>query len=157
MTALHLTSTVRVQRPITDVFAYAADFGRAKEWREEVIESSMSPAGPMRAGSVLHEVAQVAGRTVVTDSLVADYDAPHRYTFTHLRGPLSVSGEYQVTGSGETAELHYLLNVDLRGGWALLAPILRLSGPRVMARSLDEFRFRLEAAARPRAAVSTKH
>ena len=62
-----------------------------------------------------------------------------------------------MTGSGETAELHYLLNVDLRGGWALLAPILRLSGPRVMARSLDEFRFRLEAAARPRAAVSTKH
>ncbi len=157
MTSLHLNRTVRVRRPAADVFGYAADFGRAKEWREEVIESSMSPAGPMRTGSVLHEVARVAGRTVVTDSLVADYDEPHRYTFTHLRGPLSVSGEYRVTGSGEASELHYRVNVDLRGGWALLAPILRLSGPRVMARSLDEFRFRLEAAARPRTAASTKH
>lgn len=157
MTALHLTSSVRVHRAVADVFAYAADFRRAQEWREEVVESTMSPAGPMHTGTVLHEVARLAGRTVVTDSVVADYDAPHRYRFTHLRGPIPVSGEYRVTDCAEGAEFEYRLSAELRGGWALLAPIFRVSAPRRMARSLDEFRFRLEAAAQPRVAVSLKH
>lgn len=145
MAHLRLTTGIVVQRAAEDVFAYAADFRRAAEWREEVVASTMSPSGPMRSGTVLHEEAQVAGRPVVTDSVVEVYDAPHRFTFTHLSGPLPVSGEYRVTPVGDCAELRYHLTVELRGGWALLAPILRVSGPRMMARSLDELRFRLEA------------
>ena len=150
MTQLRLTTSVVIQRAAEDVFAYAADFRRAAEWREEVVASTMSPSGSMRSGTVLHEEAQVVGRTVVTDSVVEVYDAPHRFTFTHLSGPLPVSGEYRVTPVGDGAELRYDLTVELRGGWALLAPILRVSGPRIMARSLDEFRFRLEASVPPR-------
>lgn len=150
MTRLRLTSSVRIKRAVEDVFAYAADFRRAAEWREEVVASTMSPSGPMRSGTVLHEEADVLGRPVVTDSVVEVYEPPHRFTFTHLGGPLPVSGEYRVAAVGGCAELRYDLTVELSGGWALLAPILRLSGPRMMARSLDEFRFRLEASAVPR-------
>ena len=66
---------------------------------------------------------------------------------------MPVSGEYRVTAVEDGAELHYDLTVDLRGGWALLAPILRVTGPRMMARSLDEFRFRLEASVVSRSPV----
>lgn len=153
MTKLRLTSSVGIRRSAEDVFAYAADFRRAAEWREEVVGSTMSPGGPMRPGSVLHEDALVAGRAVVTDSVVEAYEPSHRFTFAHLSGPLPVSGEYRVTTTDDGAELRYDLTVELRGGWALLAPILRFTGLRTMARSLDEFRFRLEAAAVPRLPV----
>ena len=157
MTHLQLSSAVHVQRSPEDVFAYAADFRRAAEWREEVVESTMSPDGPMRVGSILHEVAHVAGRTVVTDSVVDAIETPDGYSFSHLRGALPVSGEYRVVaGSDGGAELRYDLRVELRGGWALLAPLLAWTGPRMLARSLDEFRFRLEAAAVQRVAA-TKH
>jgi hypothetical protein len=145
MTQLRMTSSVAIHRCAEDVFAYAADFRRAAEWRDEVVASTMSPSGPMRPGTLLHEEARVAGRGVVTDSVVEVYEPPHRFTFTHLSGPLPVRGEYRVTPVGDGAQLRYDLTVDLRGGWALFAPILRLSGPRMMARSLDELRFRLEA------------
>lgn len=157
MTHLRLSSTVRVQRRAADVFAYAADFRRAAEWREEVMESTMSPDGPMRTGTVLHEVARIAGRTVVTDSVVEEFEPGQRYTFVHRSGPLPVTGEYWVTpvADGLSADLRYDLGVELRGGWALLAPILRWTGARTMARSLDELRFRLEAAA-PRRTLGSR-
>ena len=153
MTQLRLSSSIRIHRCVEDVFAYAADFHRAAEWRDEVVASTMSPFGPMRAGTVLHEEARVAGRPVVTDSVVEVYEPPHRFTFEHLSGPMPVSGEYRVTAVEDESELHYALNVDLRGGWALLAPLLRVTGPRMMARSLDEFRFRLEASVVSRSPV----
>lgn len=157
MTHLQLSSTVHIQRSPEDVFAYAADFRRAAEWREEVVESTMSPAGPMQVGSILHGVAHVAGRTVVTDSVVDAVEFGDRFSFSHLSGPLPLSGEYGVAAASDGgAELRYVLRLELRGGLALLAPLLRWTGPRMLARSLDEFRFRLEASAMPRLAAA-KH
>lgn len=149
MSTLHLSDTVFVRRDPVAVFAYASDFRRAHEWRTEVVESSMSPDGPMRPGSLLREVAMVAGRRIVTDSVVDSFDEHSRFSFTHRSGPMPVSGAYTVTPTDGGAVLRYDLEVELFGAWALLTPVFRVTGPRMMAESLDEFRFRLEASALP--------
>ena len=77
---------------VDEVFAHVSDFHRAHEWRTEVTASWMEPEGPMRLGSRLHEVATVNGRTVVTESVINSFAAPHRFTFAHVSGPLPVSG-----------------------------------------------------------------
>jgi Polyketide cyclase / dehydrase and lipid transport len=125
-------------RSVEEVFAYVSDFNRAHEWRTEVTSSTMEPAGPMKEGSRLHEVAVVSGRTVVTDSVVDALDAPHRFTFAHVSGPLPVSGQYlfaPAAGHNGTRMI-YLRDVELTGSWKLVAPILRRSGERMMARSM---------------------
>ncbi len=145
MSTLHLSDTVFIRRCAADVFDYVADFRRATEWRTEVVESTMTPAGPLRLGSVLHEVAVIAGRRVRTESVVDGYDEQYRFTFRHRSGPLPVRGGYTVTPAAGGAVLRYDLAVELSGGWGLLAPIFRVTGPRTLAASLDELRFRLEA------------
>ncbi len=55
---------------MSEVFDYVSDFGRAAEWRVEVVDSSMSPPAPMRLGTRLREVSRIAGREVVTESVV---------------------------------------------------------------------------------------
>lgn len=149
MSTLYLSDTVFVRRDADAVFAYAADFRRAAEWRTEVVGAAMSPDGPMRVGSVLRERSTIAGRRVVTDSVIEEYDEPHRFSFRHRSGPIPVSGSYTVTPAEGGAVLRYDLTVELVGGWALLDPVFRLTGPRMMAASLDELRFRLEMSALP--------
>src|SRR5215207_6582531 len=76
------------QRSGPEVFDYVSEFSRAAEWRVEVTESTMSPPGPMRLGTRLGEVARVAGRKVVTESVVDQFAPPDSWTFAHIRGPL---------------------------------------------------------------------
>jgi carbon monoxide dehydrogenase subunit G len=130
-------------RSVEEVFAYVSDFNRAHEWRTEVTASTMEPAGPMKLGSRLHEVARVNGRTVVTDSVVDDLVAPYRFTFAHVSGPLPVSGEYRFATTDGGTRLTYVLEVELTGVWRLMAPVLRRSGRRTIARSLTTLAERL--------------
>ena len=141
---LTFVRSVTVQRNVEDTFAYASDFNRAYEWRAEVKASSATPPGPMRLGSRLHEESVLAGRRVVTESVVDAYEAPHRWSFAHLSGPMPVSGDYVFEPVGDGAQLTYSLRVRLHGGWALLAPLFWLTGGRMMERSLAKFAVNLE-------------
>jgi len=142
---LTFVRSVTVARSVEDTFAYASDFNRAYEWRDEVKASRATPAGPMRLGTQLHEESVLAGRRVVTESVVDAYEAPHRFSFAHLSGPMPVSGEYVFEAADGGARMTYTLRVRLRGGWALLAPLFRLTGGRTMERSLAKFAENLES------------
>ena len=142
---LTFVRTVTVARSVEDTFAYASDFNRAYEWRGEVQASSATPPGPMRIGAQLHEESVLAGRLVVTESVVDAYEPPYRWSFAHLSGPMPVSGEYLFEPVGDGAQLTYTLRVRLRGWWALLTPMFRLTGGRTIERSLATFAENLEA------------
>lgn len=137
---------VVVGRSPADVFSYVSDFDRAREWREDVVESTMQPAAPMRVGARLTEVAQVAGRRVVTQSVIDECVVPDRWHFRHETGPLPVSGEFAFTTQPDGAvHVRYILDVELPGLWRLAAPYLRRSGRRTIHRSMDRLRVLLEA------------
>jgi hypothetical protein len=144
---LTFVRSVDVARSVEDTFAYASNFNRAHEWRTEVTASTTTPSGPIRAGTQLHEESLIAGRKVVTESVVDAYEPPHRFTFAHLSGPMPVTGEYAVAATGRGARLTYTLRVRLRGWWRLLAPVLRLTGRRTIGKSLATFARNLEAGA----------
>ena len=99
----------------------------------------------MRLGTQLHEESVLAGRRVVTESVVDAYDPPHRFSFAHLSGPMPVSGDYVFEPVASGTRLTYTLRVRLRGGWLLFAPLFRLTGGRTMERSLAKFAENLDA------------
>lgn len=131
---------------MSEVFDYVSDFGRAAEWRTEVVDSSMSPPAPMALGSRLREVSRIAGREVVTESVVDEVAAPTLWSFAHVSGPLPVHGDYRFEPGPQGVVVTYRLGVRLTGLWALGAPYLRWSGGRLMRRSLDTLAQRLAGA-----------
>lgn len=133
---LEFVRSIGIPSSPDDLFAYVSDFSRAHEWRTEVAESHAEPPGPMRVGTRLHEVAVIAGRRVVTDTIVDTYDPAGSFTFVHVSGPMPVSGEFLVAATPNGAQLTYTLRVRLHGLWILLAPMLRRSGCRTIDRSL---------------------
>lgn len=151
-TTIDVTRSIDIAADLQQVFGYITDFPRAHEWRTEVVESTMDPEGPMQAGSRLREVAVIAGRRVLTDSVVDIFEPLHRFTFEHVQGPLPVSGEYRVeprpsqTGT-PTTTLQYTLRVQLSGGWRLLAPLYKLTTPGAVDKSLKKLATRIEVGA----------
>jgi hypothetical protein len=133
-------------RSRSEVFDYVTDFARAAEWRVEVVDSSMSPPAPMRLGTRLREVSRIAGREVVTESVVDELSAPTCWSFAHVSGPLPVRGDYRFEATPDGVELTYRLEVRLAGLWALGAPYLQWSGRRLMRRSLATLAQRLASA-----------
>lgn len=142
---LTLRQSVVIRRPVNEVFAYVSDFNRAKEWRVEVRESTQTPPGPMVKGSQLHEESAIMGRRVVTESVVDELEPGRRFAFKHVAGPIPVSGEYLLDAAGDGTKLTYTLYAELRGVWRVAAPYLRGSGPKMMARSLEKLRERLDS------------
>jgi Polyketide cyclase / dehydrase and lipid transport len=132
-------------RTISEVFDYVSDFARAADWRVEVVESAMSPPAPMQLGARLREVARIAGREVVTESVVDGLSPPTYWSFAHVSGPLPVSGDYRFEDTPDGVRFSYTLDVDLAGLWMLGAPYLRWSGPRLLRRSLARLAERLTA------------
>ena len=133
-------------RSVSEVFDYVSDFARAAEWREEVVDSSMSPHAPMRLGTRLREVSRIAGREVVTESVVDEVSAPTLWSFAHVSGPLPVRGDYRFAAAPDGVDLTYRLDIRLTGLWALGAPYLGWSGRRLMRRSLETLAERLATA-----------
>ncbi|MET0965324.1 MAG: alpha/beta fold hydrolase [Nakamurella sp.] len=130
-------------RGVQEVFDYVSDFNSAHKWRTEVVESTAFPAGPMAVGTRLREIAVVAGRRVVTDSVVDAFEPGSRFTFAHLSGPLPVSGEYRCTPVAAGTRVDYTLHLDLQGWWVIAAPLFRLTGPRTIRQSFTALRDRL--------------
>jgi hypothetical protein len=130
-------------RTVTEVFDYVGDFGRAAEWRVEVVESTMAPPAPMQVGARLREMSRIAGRRVVTESVIDELAAPTFWSFAHLSGPLPVRGDYRFLEDPDGVRISYRLEVRLTGLWALGAPYLRWSGRRIMQRSLARLAERL--------------
>ena len=137
--------SVIVDRPITDVFAYVSDVNLAHEWRSEVVESTMWPAGPMRDGMVIYEVAVIKGRHIVTETVIETMSAPERFSFSHLNGPLPTSGEFVFIARPDGTEVTYRLVIELRGGWVLFGRYLRRVIDQNMMRSLSTLRSTLES------------
>jgi uncharacterized protein YndB with AHSA1/START domain len=137
--------TVTVDRPIGEVFAYLTDFRLGPTWRSEVIESTTFPAGPARPGMVVREVARVLNRPVMTETIVDSVAAPNRLTFSHLYGPLPVSGEFVLADAASGTTVTYRLSMYLHSNWRMFASYLGTWGDRNLAASLAVLRRNLES------------
>jgi len=87
------------------------------------------------------------GRRVVTESAVDELEPGRHFSFEHIAGPIPVGGEYLVEAVGDGTKLTDTLRAELRGVWGLAAPYLKRSGSKMMARSLENLRARLDPSA----------
>jgi len=145
VSTISMIRSITIMRPVPEVFAYVSDFTQAAAWRTEVRRSSQQPPPPLRQGTRLVEAASVMGRTVVTECIVDDVEPGRRFTFRSVAGPIPVSGEFRVEPVALGSTVTYTLDAELRGVWRWCTPLLRRSGARTMARSLEQLRRLLEA------------
>ena len=90
--AMRYRTSIQVAAPLTEAFAYVADFGNAAEWDPGLKESRRLDEGALRVGSSFHIIAVTRGNCVWRGPLMKDGSLTKVGVFYQLYGPSGPDG-----------------------------------------------------------------
>jgi hypothetical protein len=124
----HYRATVASPRPVSDTFAFLADFRTVAEWDPSIVSSTLENGGdPIRVGAVFKVKTKFAGREVELDYSTIELDSPHR---------IVLRGENATTISLDTmtfaakdggSEVTYDAKLEMKGLLKLADPLVQLT------------------------------
>jgi hypothetical protein len=100
-----------VRGTVADVYALLSDQARVGEWREDVLSSErLSPPGGLDGARYRETIATPFGSQSAT--VLLSVDAPHRFGFEVLDGPLRPKGSIVLAGRGEETHVRYTIDLE---------------------------------------------
>jgi uncharacterized protein YndB with AHSA1/START domain len=107
--------SVRIRRPVPEVFAFFADPANETSWRgSQLLE--FTAQGPVAVGTRIRQVvAGPMGRKIDADIEITGLEQDVRYTFQGVAGPLRPRGEYTFRPVEEGTEVTFRLDAPLTG------------------------------------------
>src|SRR5689334_6923627 len=141
-----IASTV-VDRPAEQVFAYATDPARFREWQQGVIDGHLDPPGPPQVGTKCVTTRRIGGGSRVATSEVTHVDAPRTWGVQGIDGPIRATVDVTVEPVTETSSrLTIAVDFDGHGIGKLLVPlIVRRQAHKEMPANVEALRRRVEA------------
>ena len=107
--------SVRIARPVGEVFAYFTDPANETAWRGSHLKE-FTPQGPMAAGTRIRQVVTgPMGRGLDADIEITALEDNARYAFKGVAGPLRPVGEYTFRPVEEGTEVTFRLDAPLTG------------------------------------------
>jgi uncharacterized protein YndB with AHSA1/START domain len=106
--------TLTIAAPIEKVFAFFADPANDPSWRSGV--KDIHAHGEPEVGAVVHQtIAGPMGRGIAADIEITDYDAPTKYGFRAIAGPVRPVGNYAFTSVDGGTEVAFSLTAEVTG------------------------------------------
>jgi uncharacterized protein YndB with AHSA1/START domain len=119
------TGSLKVKRPVDEVFAYLTDVDRQAEWSNAVVESRREGFGQVGRGTRYHCKIRFLGRLVEGVAEVSDYQPNRRIEFTNLTGPMPYTWDIVVEPSDGGTLLTSHGQAEPAGVFKLAAPVIR--------------------------------
>jgi len=141
-----IVSTVEIDRPQAEVFAYLNELDRHPEWQEDLISSKIVSDGPVGVGARATDTRKVRGGPREMTYEVTQYDPPRKSSWQGLDGPVRGAGSVSVEPIGDGSRSRVTLELDLKGhGLGLLiAPFARRQTARQVPKSQAKLKEVLE-------------
>lgn len=122
-----ITSSIEIDRPQEDVFAYLDELDKHSEWQGGLISSRLETEGPIGVGTRASETRQVPGGPREMTYEITEHDPPHKSSWRVLDGPVRAVGSVIVepVGDGARSRVTVELNLEGHGIGVLIAPFAR--------------------------------
>jgi uncharacterized membrane protein len=145
-----IKSSIEINRPPHDVFAYIDELDRHGEWQDAIVKARKEPSGPTRVGTRNFETRQVPGgpREFVTE--IIEHDPPRRIVARGLDGPLrpTVTVMVEPLDNGSRSRVTLELELEGRGIGKVLALLAGRSARKQVPRDQARLKQILEAGSR---------
>ena len=144
-----IVSTVDIDRPPDEVFAYATNPERFGEWQEGVVEGYIEGAVGLGARCVMTRRVGRAQRTSTSE--VTEYDPPARWAIHGIDGPVraDVSVDVAPLDEGRRARVTIALDFHGRGFGRLIAPYVTNHARKEVPVSCQRLKAKLERLSGP--------
>jgi uncharacterized membrane protein len=130
-----------VQRPVSDVFAYASRVETMPEWRGDVAEAAQLTDGPLGVGTRIRAGGRFLGRLVGIVVEVTEFEPGVRFGYRPVSGPLRTHNIYTFDGDAAGTQVTLSDEIELAGILGLLEPVMA----RVVGRQYEANLGRLKA------------
>ena len=109
--------SVRINRPVEDVFAFVADGEKCKQWRPGVLDIARA-TGAMDGGigtRYIQGVKGPLGRRISADYEITGFEPNRRIEFQTVSGPARPHGRYDFEAAEGGTRLTFALDAELTG------------------------------------------
>lgn len=142
---IEFETSIQVQRPLTDVFAYLGNPENETEWSSAVLESRLDAGGPVAEGSHFTQVLKFLGRRMENRVEVTDYQPDRRIAYRVLSGPMQIAYSYTVSTDGDGTRISARGEGEPGGFIQLAAPVIGRAMKRQADSDLNTLKDLLEA------------
>ena len=142
-----LTTTIDVDRPAEDVFAYVTDPTRFVEWQHGVLNGHMDGDEPHTAGDRCLTTRKIGGTARSVTSELTHVDPPNTWGVRAIDGPIRAIVDVTVSPlhDGRRSRVRIDLEFTGHGIGKLLVPLfVRPSARKEMAQNMNRLKQRLE-------------
>ena len=132
-----------IERPPTEVFAYATDPDKLPEWQSTALEARSD--GPMRQGARVTEVRKFLGRRMESEVEVTAYEPDRRFALKVVSGPVPFTYEQTLEPSDGGTAVKVLLEGEPGVFFKLAEPLVERAVRRQIQADFEQLKDILEA------------
>jgi uncharacterized membrane protein len=142
-----ITSTVEIDRPPAEVFAYLDDLERHGEWQDMIVSTKLETPGPVGVGTRATDVRRIPGGPRPFTYEITEHDPPRRSAFRGTNGPVRPEGVVTIEPLDDGKRSRVTIEFDLKGHGigVLLAPLARRDARKSIPKDQAALKAKLEA------------
>jgi hypothetical protein len=141
-----VTVETRIERPVTEVAAFAGDPGNAPSWYVNIESVRWQTPPPVQVGSRMDFVASFLGRRIEYTYEVAELVPGERLVMRTAQGPFPMQTTYSWEPADGGTRMTLRNNGEPSGFARVATPVMALAMRRAMTKDLAALKRRLEAA-----------
>ena len=146
------STSIEVDRPAVDVFAYVTDPGRFHEWQNGVTKGHLATAGPPSVGDRCLTTRRIGFAERPVTSEVTNVDPPHNWGVRGIDGPVRAAVDVTVEPLDDDERSTVTITIDFTGygiGKLLVPFLVRPQARREMPANVKRLKERLESLNHP--------
>jgi uncharacterized protein YndB with AHSA1/START domain len=127
-----IRSSIEINRPPAEVFAYIDDLDRHAEWQAGIVSAHRDPMGPTRVGTRSFQTRRVPGGTREFETEIVEHNPPRRLRARALHGRIlpTITVIVEPLGNGTRSRVTTELVFEGRGFGKVLAIFVRRAARR---------------------------
>ena len=119
---IRVDSSVVIDRPPEEVFAYATDPAHTPEWQSSALETTVD--GPVQAGAAGKELRKFLGRRMESTMRIEAFEPPRRFALQVTSGPVPFHVEQTVEPEGTGSLVSVTIEGEPGGFFKLADPLV---------------------------------
>ncbi len=119
-----LDTSVVINRPIEEVFAFATDLEKMTQWMSELVEAKQTSEGPVGVGTTFSAVASPLGRRVESTQEVVAYQLNSKYAIKSASGPVASEDGYTFESVAGGTKVTRVAEAEMSGFFRLAEPLV---------------------------------
>jgi hypothetical protein len=143
-----IVTTIEIDRPAGDVFAYATDPTRFHEWQQGVVEGRLEQPDNPAVGTRCFTTRRIGGANRASTSEISNLDPPRTWGVRGLDGPIRASVDLSVDAvTADRSRLRIAVDFAGHGVGKVLVPLfVRREAAKEMPANLAALKQRMESA-----------